>query len=136
MSKFFEKFIAFIALLLGITILILAIVSTKMDKEYSKWIETKATIQNKVSLSETSNLYKYKISYTIDDKDYIKELKLTEDYQIEQVITIKYNPNNKEEITTELDKLGSPAEYIIAIILFIFSGYMFFIGIDKIKEGV
>ena len=136
MSKVFEKVVAIIALLLSLTILALAILSSIEDNKHSTWNKVEATIQNKASLSDKSNLFKYKLSYTIDDKEYTKELKLTVDYQIEDKITIKYNPENKEEITTQLDNLSSPAEYIIAIVLLLFSGYMFFIGIDKIKEGI
>ncbi len=136
MSKFMEKLIAFIAFLLSITILILAITSTITDHERSNWIQINATIENKVSLSDKSPLFKYKLSYTIDDKEYTKELNLTEDYQIDENIPIKYNPNNKEEITTQLEPIGSITEYIISIILLLFSLYMFFIGIDKIKEGI
>ena len=135
MPKLFERIIGVITFILSITVLALAITSTITDKKVESWKETQATIIKKESISDQSKLFEYKLRYHVDEKTYEKELKLTADYEITEEITIKYNPNNHEEITTQINKIGSITEYIVAIVLLLFSLFMFFIGIDKLKEG-
>lgn len=135
MPKLFERIIGVITFILSITVLALAITSTITDKKVESWKETQATIIKKESISDQSKLFEYKLRYHVDEKSYEKELKLTADYEITEEITIKYNPNNHEEITTQINKIGSITEYIVAIVLLLFSLFMFFIGIDKLKEG-
>ena len=135
MPKVFERVIGIITFLLSLTVLALAITSTLTDKKVASWGTTQATIINKQSISDTSKLYEYKLRYYVGEELHEKSLKLTKDYEMTEEITIKYNPNNHEEITTQIEKLGSITEYIVSIVLFLFSLFMFFVGIDKLKEG-
>ena len=131
MSRLFEKIIGILAILLGITVLILAITSNIVDSKLSKWTIIEATVIYKKSLSDKSNLFQYKVHYTVDNKKYTKEIKLTVDKELNDKIEIKYNPSNPEEITAQTKPVSSIAEYIISIIISLFGIYMFFIGIKK-----
>jgi len=131
MSRLFEKIIGVIAILLGITVLILAITSNIIDSKLSKWTDIEATIILKQSLSDKSTLFKYKVNYIVNNKKYVKEIKLTMDKELNDKVTIKYNPSNPEEITGQTKPVSSIAEYIVSIIILLFGIYMFFIGIKK-----
>ncbi len=131
MSRLFEKIIGVIAILLGITVLILAITSNIVDSKLSKWTYIDSTVIYKQSLSDKSPLFKYKVSYIVNDKKYVKEIKLTIDKELNDKITIKYNPNNPEEITGQTKPVSAISEYIVAVIISLFGIYMFFIGIKK-----
>ena len=131
MSRLFEKVIGVIAILLGITVLILAITSNIVDSKLSKWTNIDSTVIYKQSLSDKSPLFKYKVSYIVNDKKYVKEIKLTIDKELNDKITIKYNPNNPEEITGQTKPVSAISEYIVAVIISLFGIYMFFIGIKK-----